>query len=220
MQIGKESPVTGIVVHVPGGVDVNQPADPGHDQQHDDGELVHLQREVRAKSAGGDPREVGLRPGNLIRREGHKFARQFERREERQRRRGKRHACNDAFRPAAAKNAVSGGAKERQQRQDPEIVEHGHQCLSESTRSTLSVPRLRAMTIMMASPTAASAAATTMTKKTNTCPCNCPRARLNATNARFTALSISSMDMKMVMMLRLKITATTPSPNKTALNTR
>jgi len=31
-------------------VDVNQPADAGHDQQHDDGELVHLQCEIRAKS--------------------------------------------------------------------------------------------------------------------------------------------------------------------------
>src|SRR6266550_424132 len=109
--------------------------------------------------------------------EGHEFAHQFERREERERCRGKRHARNDAFRPAAAKNAVGGGAKERQQRQDPEIGEQGHQCLSESTRSTLSVPRLRAMTIMIASPTAASAAATTMTKKTKTCPCNCPSAR-------------------------------------------
>ena len=97
IQVRKKTAVAGIVVHVSGRVNVNQPAHAGDDQQHDHGELVHLQREVRAESAGGDPREVGLGPGNLVRRKGQKFAHHFERREKRQRRRGKRDARHHAF---------------------------------------------------------------------------------------------------------------------------
>ena len=70
IQVRKETRVAGIVVHVTGRVDVNQPAHAGHNKQHDDGELVHLQREVRAESAGGDPGEVGLRPRKLVWRTG------------------------------------------------------------------------------------------------------------------------------------------------------
>ncbi len=71
IQVREKSPVARIVMHVAGGINVNQPAHAGDHQQHDDGELVHLQREVRAETARGNPREVrDLVQRNLCRRAG------------------------------------------------------------------------------------------------------------------------------------------------------
>src|SRR5262252_2196877 len=122
--------------------------------------------------------------------------------------------------PLRAQKSIDRRAEQWQQRDDPQVREHRilrHQSLSKSTRSTLSVCRLRAIKMMIPRPTAASAAATTITNKTKTCPSSLPSAWLKATKAKFTALSISSMDMKMVMTLRLKMKANTPRPNKMAL---
>ena len=60
---------------------ISQPTTGDH-QQHHDGELVHLQREIRAERPGGHPGEVDFRPGNLIGGELREFADRFERRQE------------------------------------------------------------------------------------------------------------------------------------------
>src|SRR5436309_7224363 len=71
---------------------------------------------------------------------------------------------------AAAKQAIDGCARQRQQWNNPKSEIRLVHSFSKFTRSTLRVSRARKTAIMMARPTAASAAATTMTKKTNTCP--------------------------------------------------
>ena len=49
IQVGEEAVVAAFVRHVAGGIDVDEPADAGDDQQHDDGELIDLQIEARAE---------------------------------------------------------------------------------------------------------------------------------------------------------------------------
>src|SRR5689334_1882091 len=58
IQVAEEAVVAAFVRHVAGGVDVNEEADPRHDQDHDHGELVHLEIEARAEISRDDPIEV------------------------------------------------------------------------------------------------------------------------------------------------------------------
>jgi hypothetical protein len=83
IQVREKPPISGVVVHVARGINVDQPANAGNDQQHDHGELVHLEGEVRAKSAGGDPCEIGLDPGNLVRGKREELAHGLESKEKR-----------------------------------------------------------------------------------------------------------------------------------------
>ena len=62
--------------HVAGGVNVDEPADAGDDEQHDHGKLVHLEIEARAEIPRGDPGEKVLAEENLAGFE--KFADGFE----------------------------------------------------------------------------------------------------------------------------------------------
>src|SRR5713101_9341631 len=204
--------------HISGRINVDEPADAGHHQHHDHGELVHLQIKARPEIPRSNPGEEFLAEENLPRFK--KFTHRLERAGERKSRRPQRHPVHGLVRPLGAKKSVDRRAQQRQQRNNPEILEHWagrHQSFIRSTRSTFSVCRLRAIRMMIPRPTAASAAATTITNNTKTWPSSLPCAWLNATNARFTAFSISSMDMKIVMMLRLKMKANTPRPNRIAL---
>ena len=83
IEIREEAPIARVVGHVPGGVEMDQPAHAGDHQQHDHGELVDLQREIGAEVAGVDPGEVVLNPGNLRRAERGELANGFERGQER-----------------------------------------------------------------------------------------------------------------------------------------
>ncbi len=82
IEIREEAPVAPVVGHIPGGVEMNQPAHAGDDEQHDHGELVDLQREIGAEVSGVDPGEVGLHPGNLRRAERGELPNGFERGQE------------------------------------------------------------------------------------------------------------------------------------------
>src|SRR5216684_2978934 len=206
--------------HVRRRVDVDEPAHSGDHQQHDHSELVNLQIEARVEGSRGNPCEIRFRPRNLRRRELREFPKKLQGRRERKARARDAGDVHPALWPGLSEQTVQRRAQQRQRGNDPEVFENEHQNLSRSTRSTLSVCRLRAIKMMIASPTAASAAATTMTKNTNTWPSSLPIARLNDTNARLTALSMSSIDMKIVMTFRLKRNAMTPSPNNSALSTR
>ena len=62
--------------HVAGGVNVDEPADAGDDEQHDHGKLVHLEIEACAEIPRSDPREKFLAEENLAGFE--KFADGFE----------------------------------------------------------------------------------------------------------------------------------------------
>ncbi len=77
VEVGKEAVVTAFMRHVSGRVNVNQPADSGHDQDHHDRQLVHLQVEACVEISRGDPGEEFLVEKNLPGFE--KFAHRFER---------------------------------------------------------------------------------------------------------------------------------------------
>src|SRR5882757_360805 len=49
VEVGEEAVVAAFMRHVAGGVDVNKEADASDDEDHDDGELVHLEVEARAE---------------------------------------------------------------------------------------------------------------------------------------------------------------------------
>src|SRR4029077_12931239 len=183
VQVAEEAVVAAFMLHVAGGIDVNQQADERNGQQHHDRELIHLERKIHAKRACGDPREIVPHPRYLAGRQLHKFAHQLSNCHERERHRTDRNGIHRSLRPIVAQKAVDGGARQRQRENDPEMIEYEHQNLSRFTRSTLSDWRFCAMVRMMARPTADSAAATTITKRTNTSPSSWLCARAKATNA-------------------------------------
>ena len=49
VQVGEKPVVAALMRHVPGGINMNQPAHPGDHQQHHHRQLVHLQIEARAE---------------------------------------------------------------------------------------------------------------------------------------------------------------------------
>src|ERR1700690_2850194 len=166
IEIGKERPVALLVRHITDRVDVDEEADAGDDQQHDQRELIKRVCKIRVKGRGGDPRRVSLNVGKGGRREtGVDTQDQQKRRsgEDQPNRRDQR------LRQAMAEQAIQQKADKGQNRNKPEMEAVVHSFIK-FTWSTLSVFRARKIAMMMASPTAASAAATTMTKKTKTCP--------------------------------------------------
>ena len=74
IQIAEEAVVALFVRHVSGGINVHEQADEGDDAEHDDGELVHLQREIHFELACGDPGEVRLHHWDLFRGKLREFA--------------------------------------------------------------------------------------------------------------------------------------------------
>src|ERR1700746_3033256 len=80
VEVGEEAVVAAFVGHVSSGVDVNEEADAGDDEDHDDGELVHLEVEAGAEVAGDNPVEEflaeNLAGGGDV---GYEFAYGFER---------------------------------------------------------------------------------------------------------------------------------------------
>src|SRR6185295_17819786 len=82
VEVGEETPITSVVRHVTGGVEMNEPANAGDDEQHDQRQLVHLERKIHTEVAGVDPGEVGAYPGELYRGETREFAGQLRRGEE------------------------------------------------------------------------------------------------------------------------------------------
>src|SRR5229473_3215058 len=65
VEVRKETVVTALMGHVPGRVDMNEPANSGHYQHHYDRELVHLQIEARAKISRRNPGEEFFMKQNL-----------------------------------------------------------------------------------------------------------------------------------------------------------
>jgi len=84
IEVGEEAVIAAFVGHVAGGVDVNEPADSGDDEEHDHGELVDLEVEAGAEISGDDPGEVLLDPGDIFGRELREFAHSLERGQERE----------------------------------------------------------------------------------------------------------------------------------------
>src|SRR6202011_2938631 len=78
VEVREEAVVAALVGHVAGGIDVDQPADAGDDQEHHYGQLIDLQVEAGAEGTRGDPGKKLLHEGNLLGRELKKFADGFQ----------------------------------------------------------------------------------------------------------------------------------------------
>ncbi len=126
IEIGEESAIAGIVGHVTDGIEMDEPADAGHDEQHDQRELIDLQGEIRAQAPSLDPGKVGAQPGNLICAEAGELASHFEACQKREAGAPQSHGIDGAARPTRAKDAVGGRAQQGQQRNDPKVLEYQH----------------------------------------------------------------------------------------------
>ena len=126
VQVAEEAVVAALVRHVAGGIDVHQRADEGDHQQHDDSELVDLQRETDAEASGGEPGEIILHPGNLIGGKPGEFADQLENREKGERHRADGDGIDDGLGPVLAQEPVDRRAGKRQRHDDPQMVEYWH----------------------------------------------------------------------------------------------
>src|SRR5262249_6026364 len=125
VQVREETVVAAFMRHVASGVDVDQEADAGDDEDHDNSELVHLEIKARGEASGGDPIEKVFVNGLLA--IGEKFADGFERGEEGETGRAQSDGIDDFVWPALAEKAVERQAQQGQGGDDPEIVEHrGH----------------------------------------------------------------------------------------------
>ena len=126
VEIGEKSAIAGVVLHVADGIEMDEPADAGHHEQHDQRELIDLQSEIRAQAPSLDPGEVRPQPGNLIGAEAGELATHFEARQKREAGTPQSHGIDGAARPTRAKNAVGGRAQQGQQWNDPEVLEYQH----------------------------------------------------------------------------------------------
>src|SRR5712671_4985254 len=84
IEVGEEAVIAAFVGHVARGVDVNEPAYSGDDEEHHHGELIDLEVESGAEISGDDPGEILLDPGDIFGREMREFADSFERGQERE----------------------------------------------------------------------------------------------------------------------------------------
>src|SRR5690349_22657976 len=121
---------------------MNEPADAGNYQQHDQRELVELQREAGAEAAGLDPGEIGLQPGNSIGAERQELARYFQGGQKSEAGAAQRDGVDGAARPAGPKNPIGGRAQQGQQRNDPQALEYQHSDLELQQIDAFHVERL------------------------------------------------------------------------------
>src|SRR5690242_16186429 len=77
IQVAEEAVIARVVRHVTDRKDVHEKADAGDDEQHYDGELINLERKVRAKRAGHHPGEVAMDYGDLVCRKLRELAHRF-----------------------------------------------------------------------------------------------------------------------------------------------
>ena len=116
--------------HVAGGINVNQEADAGNHHEHDHGQLIHLKVEARAEERAAvdrvrhhDPVKVLLVNEGLA--GSKKFPHGFERAGKRNPSSPEGDAVHPFIRPFRAEQAVGCRTEQRQQWNDPQIIEHG-----------------------------------------------------------------------------------------------
>ncbi len=103
---------------------MDEEADAGDYEDHDDGELIHLEIEAGAEIAGDDPVEKFFAEGVAVLRVViEEFADSFQSTREGNSRGGERDGVDDFIRPLPAEKAVDGRAQQRQQRDDPQMIE-------------------------------------------------------------------------------------------------
>ena len=168
-------------MHVADGVDVNEEADAGDDEEHDERKLVEDEAEIDVEGADGDPgmsRGFHVRQRERVDRTAARAAgsrgddgtaKALSTSGEGAERRENADGGDETPRQPGAEDSIEQEAGEGQQRNQPEMERLVHSFIR-SMRSTASVARARKTAMMMARPTAASAAATIMTKKTKIWP--------------------------------------------------
>src|SRR5258706_2808297 len=220
VHVAEEAVVPAFVRNVPDGVDVDQEADTGDDQDHDAGKRIEKESPVRHKrhcvSTGHlhrprrQPLEHDLLSDAMLRLHGQQLNHRARRVNERQPHASHAEHADAGIRKPPAKEKHQRRGRQRKQRDEPEMIQkvaRGRHAsfissflssryhFSKSISSANTVSRFRKKAMMMPSPTAASAAASAMMKSANTCPATSPYKRENATRLMFTASRISSMDM-------------------------
>src|SRR5260370_40748396 len=96
---------------------MDEEADASYDQQHYQRKLIEVEGEIRGEIAGAKPRGDSLDVGK---REGSELRRDPQRHEKCRAAKGQRNRGHRLAREALAKEAVNGGANEKQNRNQPE----------------------------------------------------------------------------------------------------
>ncbi len=96
----------------------------GNDKNHDHGELVKLQVKARPEIARDNPVKEFLAKEVVA--TGEEFTHRFQRAGEGEARGAKPNPVDRFVRPLRTKQAIDGGAQQRQQRNDPEMFEYRH----------------------------------------------------------------------------------------------
>ncbi len=115
VQVGEEAGVAVVVVHVAGGVEVDEEAHSGHHQQHHRGELVHLRGDRGLERSRDHPREQVAGPGLAVPDPDEHEARGHERGEEGRNRDPVRLVPDEA-----PEQGVDQRAEQREQRDQPD----------------------------------------------------------------------------------------------------
>ncbi len=128
VEVGEVPRVAFVVAHVADGVDVNQEADAGDDQQHDQRKLIEDEAEVDVQQAGVDPgQRAGLDVGQGNWRPGEKSlnvcpdATRIKHYAKRSQRRQQRNRSHKPLRQPAAQDSIDEESGEGQERNQPEM---------------------------------------------------------------------------------------------------
>ncbi len=166
--VGEETLIAGVILHVADGVDVHHQRDEGHHQHHHRGERIDEEADFEVDPAHRHP---GVHRAVERMSRQHVAEHQY-RGNERHRDAGDGDDVRAGTADPAPEQPGDECAEERRQRNDEikRLHVHPHQPFRRSRSSTLMVLRLRNSTTRMARPMAASAAATVRMKNTNTWP--------------------------------------------------
>ncbi len=139
VEVGHEAVVAVVIPHVADRINVDEEADAGDDQQHDERKLVEVEAEINLEVAGADPvREVKIIGGGS--------GREAEGDEQRQRERrsteGESHRRDCFPGRVSSEEAIDCRSRQRENREQPEIRIWRHS-LSRFTWSTFNVSRVR-----------------------------------------------------------------------------
>src|SRR5260370_37902892 len=171
----------------------------------------------------------------MLRNRGKQLNHRYRRVDERQTHAADAEHADDGLREPLSKEKHQRRGRERQQRDQPEMIEKvarrrhasfissflsSRYHFNKSISSANTVSRFRKKAMMIPSPTAASAAASAIMKSAKTCPATSPYKRENATRLMFTAFRISSMDMSTTITLRRVTTPITPMMNSATPSNR
>src|SRR5581483_7022808 len=210
--IGEVAPLLVVAVHVPDGVEDDEPTDTGDDEHHHRAQRIDEHGQADLEAAALQPRPCGREVAAPVALRAQA--------EERPDRAGERDEDARRRDPAGrdARDAVAGEQDEqrpgeRREQAEPRAGDHPR---SSESSSTSSVSRLRWIATTRPSPTHTSDAATAITVSAKICPAPFPACRANAMRARFPPFSMISSESSTMIGLRRTRTPSAPVPKRNA----